>query len=74
MIKLVTQIISNYFSIINLICTFNKELKGINWSQYIDGSAMLNLPLGQTVPTGFTVGHSYFLGLNNVRNFYHFIP
>jgi len=56
------------------MCTFNIELKGINWSQYIDGSAMLNLPLGQTVPTGFTVGHSYFLGLNNVRNFYHFIP
>ena len=41
-------------------------MQGINWSQYIDENALLNLPSGQAAPAGFTVGHSYYLGLNNV--------
>lgn len=43
-----------------------KELKGINWSQYIDESALLRLPPGQTAP-GFTVGRPYYLGFGNVN-------
>ena len=49
----------------NAIYTCNKELKGINWSQYIDESALLRLPPGQTAP-GFTVGRPYYLGFGNV--------
>ena len=49
------------------LCVCNKELKGINWSQYIDESALLRLPPGQTAP-GFTVGRPYYLGFGNVYN------